>query len=100
MNRWRYSSYSVSGAVILTALSYLLYNVGGEYLLLPGTIVELYFINPVIVTISSGSFHVVLTVANRYTFNVAIYALMIYASILSIAKLRRSRRNGLSSADI
>jgi hypothetical protein len=99
MNRLRYSSYSVSGAVILTALSYLLYSVGGEYLLLPGTIVELYLINPVIVTISSGSFHVVLTVANRYIFNVVIYALMIYALILYMAEHRKSRRNELSSAD-
>lgn len=86
-------SYSLSCAVIITSLAYLFYNAGGEYLLLPGTVVELYLINPVVITISSGGLQLPIPVGNRLTFNVALYSLAFY--IL----LRLFARPGVAHAD-
>jgi hypothetical protein len=91
MARQKYFSYCVGCAVIITALASLLYESGGEYLLLPGMAVELYLINPVVITVSSGSFYLPIPIGNRFTFNVALYALAFYAVVLLVARARNHR---------
>jgi hypothetical protein len=95
MTRRKCLSYSLSCAIVITSVAHLFYNVGGEYLLLPGMAVELYLINPVVITISSGRLQLPIPVGNRFTFNVALYLLAFYALLRLFARTRVTRGGSL-----
>ncbi|HYY97644.1 MAG TPA: hypothetical protein VE642_03590 [Pyrinomonadaceae bacterium] len=98
MTKWKSLSYSFSCATIVTSLAYLLYDAGGEYLLLPGITVELYLINPVVITISSGRLQLPIPVGNRFTFNVALYSLVFYVLLRLFARATVRREDSLPDA--
>ena len=79
-------SYSVSGAILLTALSMVFDSMGGEVLTVPGIILE-GWINLLIISISKDAYF---SLSNWWpVFNVLVYSLMIFL-ILSVVKRIRS----------
>jgi hypothetical protein len=86
MSNWRLLNYSICIALIITALSYVFPNLGGEYLMAPGIKIEL-LLTGMILIIPTGDYYYSFPSWSYLIFNIAFYSLMFFILLLVIKQL-------------
>jgi hypothetical protein len=88
---WRRLSYSICLAIAITSVSYILYDRGGEFVLWPGLFGE-GMCNGILLAIPSGDVFYRLPSVSYLVFNIMFYALIIFAVIFLIGRVRDTGR--------
>lgn len=82
-------SYSLSGAIVISALSFFSYPIGGELAAVPGIIME-GLVNVAIVEITNDTFA---GFVNRWMyFNIVFYTSVIYLVSFAVHAIRKERK--------
>ena len=87
MNFWKRLSYSVSLALLVTAMSYLFYSWGGEVLAYPGKVIDVCF-NFLVFFVAEEQFPDGINL--RVFFNIAFYSILIYILLFLGSKVSRA----------
>ena len=90
MNNWRLWSYSISLATITTAASFFFYSSGGEFVVLPGMMMELITNGFLLLFVRTGDDFFTVPSGAFLVFNVIFYACTFYVVVAVTRKLRAS----------
>ena len=82
MNFKRQLGDSVSAALLLTSLAYLLYDWGGEFLVLPGLAIEFYLFKPITFTVLRSDYAEQIPIVDRWIYNVIFYCVLIFFALM------------------
>ena len=92
MNNWGLWSYSTSLATITTAVSFFFYSSAGEFVVLPGMMMELITNGLLLLFVRTGDDHFTVPSGAFLVFNVIFYACMFYVVVaLSVIIMRLQR---------
>ena len=92
MSHFRRINYSVSGAVVLTALATLFYRDGGDFILLPGLMAEM-FLDVALMLVSTKDDWYSVPAGTYAALNVAAYSVPVYFWSWAYAKIRDGLRD-------
>ncbi len=87
MKSWRRLSYSVSIALLVTAMSYLFYSWGGELFAYPGKFIDVWF-NFLVFFVAEEQFPDRINL--RVFFNIAFYSVMFYIMLCLRSKVSKN----------
>ena len=90
MKNWALWSYSITLAIVITAVSFTFYSSGGEFLLLPGLMIELLTNGVLLLLVPTGDDYLTLPPGSFLVFNVIFYAAMLLVIFAFTRKVRRS----------
>ena len=79
--------FAISVAIVITAVSHVLHNSGGEFVLWPGIAAEVMF-NGILLAIPSGDDYYSLPSQAYLLLNVTFYTLIIFAAIFLVTQIR------------
>ena len=89
MSFWKRLSYSVSLAIVLSALAVVFYKRGGEFVAIPGMILE-GWTDLLILLVTNDAY---LGFADRWMyFNIPIYTVAIYLASLAVSAMRNEKK--------
>jgi hypothetical protein len=83
---WSRLTYSVCIAILITAISYVQYGRGGEFVLRPGIVSQVMF-NGLLLAVPSGDVFYSLPSGAYLIFNVTFYASIVFGALLLIAHM-------------
>lgn len=87
---WRRLGYSIFLAIVITSVSHIFYDSGGELVLWPGLVTQVMF-NGILLAIPSGDNYYSLPSQGYLLFNVTFYALIIFAAIFLVTRPQEKR---------
>ena len=84
-------SYSICIGIVVTSISYILYDHGGEFVLWPGLLAQVMF-NGILLAIPSGDDFYQLPSGSYLFLSIIFYTLVIFTTIFVISRVRDTSR--------